>query len=593
MTTSTSLPGADQPNKIDLSTLQTESRNPRTTELDVVSTLDMCRMFNHEDMLVPMAVSQHLEAIARIIDRLTERVRRGGRVVYLGAGTSGRLGVLDASEIPPTYSADPSLFVGLIAGGDHALRHPVEGAEDSREDCIGTLRSLSPPVGPEDSVIGIASSGRTPWVLGGVEYAKSIGCFTAGIACASPSALRTEGNCEEVVECVVGGEVVTGSTRMKAGTATKLILNMISSGVMIRIGKTFGNLMVDVRTSNDKLVVRARGILRSILDSLPSTTDLALVSAGKLDLEDDAAVSELIERCGGVKVAAVVLRQSQPITRLRGLSKLHIVAFASAIPFALIIIALLSRLSLFSAAKSPSAHTRAFTGVGMAWFCSGRSNDELITRLRHEGLIHSDRVADAMRKVDRAHYVPETGAAYEDSPQRIGFGATISAPHMHAHATENLLPLFPSADKQHCAVLDVGSGSGYLAAVFHYLAPHSQVVGIEHLQELVDLGKHNLEKDKVPVGHGPGKVNVVLGDGRKGWPESAPYQVIHVGAAAPHIPQELIDQLDSPGRMFIPVGVGHQDIYQVDKSATGEITKKKLFGVMYVPLTDPDKQWSG
>ncbi|GFZ46155.1 LOW QUALITY PROTEIN: hypothetical protein JCM24511_04402 [Saitozyma sp. JCM 24511] len=231
----------------------------------------------------------------------------------------------------------------------------------------------------------------------------------------------------------------------------------------------------------------------------------------------------------------------------------------------------------------------------------------------------------AMRKVDRAHYVPETGAAYEDSPQRIGFGATISAPHMHAHATENLLPLFPSADKQHCAVLDVGSGSGYLAAVFHHLAPHSQVVGIEHLQELVDLGKHNLEKDKVPVGHGPGKVNVVLGDGRK-----APYQVIHVGAAAPHIPQELIDQLDSPGRMFIPVGVGHQataprllhpachsglvelaapgstsldsfrtsrllvasvsprvlllihaaDIYQVDKSATGEITKKKLFGVM-------------
>ncbi|WVF72132.1 protein-L-isoaspartate O-methyltransferase [Kwoniella sp. CBS 6097] len=254
----------------------------------------------------------------------------------------------------------------------------------------------------------------------------------------------------------------------------------------------------------------------------------------------------------------------------------------------------------------------------MAWRSSGNSNADLIDKMVKNGLINSPKVAEAMRKVDRKNYVPDPEWAYEDSPQRIGFGATISAPHMHAHACENLLPFLPSAQPQSSSegsirgsILDVGSGSGYLTAVFHRLAPHATVVGIDHIQGLVDQSITNLKKDGVTVdapshdgagsqnGHGAngqggeGRVIMLCGDGRKGAPEYAPYSIIHVGAAAPQIPQLLIEQLAKPGRMFIPVGEGSQDIWQIDKDAQGEVTRKKLFGVMYVPLTDADKQWRG
>ncbi|WWC69479.1 protein-L-isoaspartate O-methyltransferase [Kwoniella pini CBS 10737] len=230
----------------------------------------------------------------------------------------------------------------------------------------------------------------------------------------------------------------------------------------------------------------------------------------------------------------------------------------------------------------------------MAWMSSGKSNEDLIDKMVKNGLINSPQIAEAMRKVDRKNYVPDQSYAYEDSPQRIGFGATISAPHMHAHACENLLSFLPIVNSPHTgAILDVGSGSGYLTAVLHRLAPTATIVGIDHIQGLVDQSIKNLQKDEIPLASDTDKSGVfmICGDGRKGSPRHAPFSVIHVGAAAPQIPEALIDQLAKPGRMFIPVGEGSQDIWQIDKSESGEVHKKKLFGVMYVPLTDAEKQW--
>jgi len=219
----------------------------------------------------------------------------------------------------------------------------------------------------------------------------------------------------------------------------------------------------------------------------------------------------------------------------------------------------------------------------MAWRCSGNTNAELVENLFKANLIRSARVRDAMLKVDRADFV--SSMPYVDSPQAIGYSATISAPHMHASACENLEPFLQPGMK----VLDVGSGSGYLTAVLaHMVEPSGRTVGIDHIQRLNDQAIANLKKNHQSwLG---GKVlQIVTGDGRKGWPQDAPYDAIHVGAAAPTIPQPLIDQLKSPGRMFIPVGTGSQAIIQVDKSADGKVTKKKLLDVMYVPLTDAPK----
>ncbi|CBQ73234.1 probable l-isoaspartyl protein carboxyl methyltransferase [Sporisorium reilianum SRZ2] len=231
----------------------------------------------------------------------------------------------------------------------------------------------------------------------------------------------------------------------------------------------------------------------------------------------------------------------------------------------------------------------------MAWRCSGASNAELIANMRNASLITSSRVSEAMSLVDRAHYVLAKRMAYQDSPQTIGFGATISAPHMHAHAAENLLPfLHPDAK-----VLDVGSGSGYTLAIFHHLIStlkgKGRVIGIDHIQPLVDQANANLTADGLAAELENGRIVNLCGDGRTGVEGEAPFDAIHVGAAAPGIPQPLLDQLKAPGRMFIPVeeqdGSGQQNIYQVDKSDTGEITKLKICGVLYVPLTDAGKQW--
>ncbi|KAI6148835.1 protein-L-isoaspartate O-methyltransferase [Pisolithus tinctorius] len=236
----------------------------------------------------------------------------------------------------------------------------------------------------------------------------------------------------------------------------------------------------------------------------------------------------------------------------------------------------------------------------MAWRCSGKSNNELIRNLARQGILTSERVTDAMAKVDRANYVLRPGDAYQDSPQSIGHGATISAPHMHAHALENLLQYIqPGA-----TVLDVGSGSGYLAAVLHHLVsptpspdnpnpPQGKVIGIDHIPELVERSKYNLERDGLGNALQDGRIELIVGDGRQGYVPAAPYDAIHVGAAAPTLPQALIDQLKAPGKMFIPVGVYSQSIWEVEKAVSGHVRKHELMGVMYVPLTDPDRQTNG
>ncbi|MCG2786902.1 MAG: N-acetylmuramic acid 6-phosphate etherase [Anaerolineae bacterium] len=235
----------------------TEQANPFTRNIDIVPTIEMVRLINQEDARVAAAVAIELEHIARAIDAIADRMKRGGRLIYVGAGTSGRLGVLDASECPPTFSTPPELVVALLAGGKRAITDAVEGAEDDAEAGAKQIAALN--VTENDSVVGVAASGGTPYVLGGIAEARKRGALTVSVACNRPSKL------EEAVEIgiapLVGPEVIAGSTRLKAGTAQKLVLNMLSTGAMIKLGKTFGNLMVDVQPTNVKLRDRARNIV--------------------------------------------------------------------------------------------------------------------------------------------------------------------------------------------------------------------------------------------------------------------------------------------------------------------------------------------
>lgn len=268
-----------------LGALPTEQRNPATTDIDTLSTLEMARVLNEQDATVAPAVARALPNIAESIDVIVDRIRQGGRLVYIGAGTSGRLGVLDASECPPTYNTPPELVVGLIAGGDHALRHPVENIEDRPEEGAAALRDIN--LTAKDVVVGIASSGRTPFVVGALAYAKELGAATISLANVENAVIAREADI--AIAAVTGPEPVTGSTRMKAGTAQKMVLNMLSTGAMIRLGKTYGNLMVDVQPSNSKLRDRA---IRIVTEAT--------------GLDRDAAVRRLQEAEGDVKTAIVM-----------------------------------------------------------------------------------------------------------------------------------------------------------------------------------------------------------------------------------------------------------------------------------------------
>ncbi|MDJ0346975.1 N-acetylmuramic acid 6-phosphate etherase [Streptomyces sp. H10-C2] len=241
----------------ELETLTTEAFRPELSEIDQLSTLEIARTMNGEDATVPAAVAAQLPAIAAAIDGIAERMARGGRLLYAGAGTAGRLGVLDASECPPTFNTMPGQVVGLIAGGPSAMVTAVEGAEDSRALAAADLNALA--LGPDDSVVGVSASGRTPYAIGAVEHARVRGALTIGLSCNEGSALAAAA--EHGIEVVVGPELLTGSTRLKSGTAQKLVLNMLSTITMIRLGKTYGNLMVDVRASNEKLRARSRRIV--------------------------------------------------------------------------------------------------------------------------------------------------------------------------------------------------------------------------------------------------------------------------------------------------------------------------------------------
>jgi N-acetylmuramic acid 6-phosphate etherase len=240
-----------------LARLTTEAVNPASSRIDELDAAGIVAVMNAEDAEVALAVGRESAAIARAIEIIADRFRAGGRLVYIGAGTSGRLGVLDASECPPTFGTRPEMVVGLIAGGPQALTRAVEGAEDSLELAAADLAAIN--LSGRDVLVGIATSGRTPYVLGGLAHARSVGSFTIGFACNDNSEL--EAVAELMIVPRVGPEIVTGSTRLKAGTATKMVLNMLTTGAMIRIGKTYGNLMVDLRATNTKLVARTRRIV--------------------------------------------------------------------------------------------------------------------------------------------------------------------------------------------------------------------------------------------------------------------------------------------------------------------------------------------
>ena len=265
--------------------LLTEARNPLTTAIDAVGALGIVEIMNDEDVKVVEAVRAEAANVAKAVEWTAERFRRGGRLIYVGAGTSGRLGVLDASECPPTFSTPPEMVVGLIAGGPAALTRSIEGAEDHAE--VGASEVAAMGVTDRDIVVGIASSGRTPYVLGAVREAKARGAATVGIACNRPSLLGAEVDLD--IAPLVGPEVISGSTRLKAGTATKMVLNMITTGAMVLIGKTMGNRMVDFTPVNEKLRIRARRMLRELAEV------------------DDARAVELLAAAGGrLKVALVM-----------------------------------------------------------------------------------------------------------------------------------------------------------------------------------------------------------------------------------------------------------------------------------------------
>lgn len=245
---------------MEIGKLVTEQRNPATFNIDQVSTNKLVKLINQEDKKVADAVAQQTEPIALAIDQISKRFKAGGRLIYCGAGTSGRLGVLDAAELVPTFGLTPDKAIGLIAGGKEAMFRAVEGAEDSAELAAEDLKKIS--LNQKDSVISIASSGRTPYAVGAANFGRKIGSLTIGIICVPPSDSEISKFCDLTIAPIVGPEVITGSTRMKCGTAEKMVLNMISTGVMIKVGKIYQNLMIDVLPSNEKLVNRAIRIIQ-------------------------------------------------------------------------------------------------------------------------------------------------------------------------------------------------------------------------------------------------------------------------------------------------------------------------------------------
>ena len=289
---------------MELNKLITETRNRNTMNLDIMSSFEIVKAMNDEDRNVPSAIEKALYRIASAVDEIVKTFKNGGRLFYIGAGTSGRLGVLDASECPPTFGVNHDMVIGIIAGGDSALRNPIEGAEDSFELCQKDLENYQ--FSENDILCGIAASGRTPYVIGGLRYARSIGAKTIAVACNIDSEIGREADI--AIEVTPGPEILTGSTRLKAGTCQKLILNMLTTASMVRMGKAYQNLMVDVVQSNEKLVSRARKIVMeatgcdmntavSTLEKAGGSCKLAIVMILTDSSEEEAA--KLLEKAQG------------------------------------------------------------------------------------------------------------------------------------------------------------------------------------------------------------------------------------------------------------------------------------------------------
>ncbi|MBN3262612.1 N-acetylmuramic acid 6-phosphate etherase [Pectobacterium brasiliense] len=286
---------------LNLGKLVSETRNPATMTLDQLSTLEMMHAFNQEDRKVPEAIAQVLPAIAEAVELATASLQEGGRLIYLGAGTSGRLGVLDASECPPTFGVPHGLVIGLIAGGPSALLKAVEGAEDDPALGEADLKALD--VTAADMVVGLAASGRTPYVIGALRYARDVGCRTAAISCNPHSPIAQEA--QVAISPVVGPEALTGSTRLKSGTAQKLVLNMISTGAMVKLGKVYQNLMVDVKATNVKLLDRA---CRIVVEATGAEREKARQALVQADHEVKPAILMLL---ANIDVAAARERLKQ------------------------------------------------------------------------------------------------------------------------------------------------------------------------------------------------------------------------------------------------------------------------------------------
>ncbi|ANI31182.1 N-acetylmuramic acid-6-phosphate etherase [Yersinia entomophaga] len=276
---------------MNLGTLVSESRNPATRDLDKLSTLEMVERFNDEDRKVPDAIRLVLPEIAQAVDLAAEALKAGGRLIYLGAGTSGRLGVLDASECPPTFGVPHGLVIGLIAGGPGALLKAVEGAEDSLTLGAEDLQALK--LTSTDMVVGLAASGRTPYVIGALRYARELGCPTVAISCNPDSPIAREA--QLAISPVVGPEALTGSTRLKSGTAQKLVLNMLSTGAMVKLGKVYQNLMVDVKATNVKLVDRA---CRIVVEATGAGREEAENALKQTDFEVKPAILMILKGVG-------------------------------------------------------------------------------------------------------------------------------------------------------------------------------------------------------------------------------------------------------------------------------------------------------
>ena len=297
-----------------LAGLSTEQINEETRNIDTCSTEEMVRMINRQDALVAGAVARETEHIAAAIDLIWPRLREGGRLIYLGAGTSGRLGVLDASECLPTFGVDPDMVQGYIAGGDTALRHPVEGCEDSEEEGVRLIEELQ--VGPKDAVVGITASGGAPYVLAALRRARERGAAVIGLCTNAHSKL--EGLCDVCIAPEVGPEVISGSTRMKSGTAQKMVLNMLTTCSMIKLGKVYGNLMVDLKASNRKLRDRALRLIIHATGLTPAEAEIYLEGArGHVKLAilmakrglDRAAAQALLDRCEGRLAQAIETKE--------------------------------------------------------------------------------------------------------------------------------------------------------------------------------------------------------------------------------------------------------------------------------------------